>query len=163
MNNIEVVIEETYNDNLVIVNEEISVTKEDINNIAKLVKNPKIENFYEMVYYQEKIRFSNIDGNTKIKLDEKINIIKEEKNKVLVLNELIEDYLREEDEIQKEAIIDLYKDLLKDSKKHIILYEQVNPSNFFNERNLIIGFLLIALISVFSIFTLRIIKRKRNK
>ena len=163
MNNIEVVIEETYNDNLVIVNEEISVTKEDINNIAKLVKNPKIENFYEMVYYQEKIRFSNIDGNTKIRLDEKINIIKEEKNKVLVLNELIEDYLREEDEIQKEAIIDLYKDLLKDSKKHIILYEEVNPSNFFNERNLIIGFLLIALISVFSIFTLRIIKRKRNK
>lgn len=161
-NEIEVTIKEEYSDN-VRINETLSeVNENDINTISKLSKTAKIDDYYEMVYYQEKIRNSNVDETLVLKLDMAIKSIKDEKNKIIHLNELISEYLLFEDEMLKAEIINLYNNLLKDSKKHIIDYEEVNPNNLFTSRNLVTLGLTITIISIISIFTFRIIKRKRN-
>lgn len=162
INNIEVAIEEEYSNNFLFEDQESLVSDDEIKEISVLSSSKKINDYYKMIYFQEKIRSSNVEDDLKDKLNENIIFIKEEKKNIIYINNLIKEYLIQENEELKEEIITAYNNLSKDSKQYINDYEEVDLNNILNSRNLIICGLLILSIGIAFAFVFRIIKRKRN-
>ncbi|MDD2681594.1 MAG: terpene cyclase/mutase family protein [Bacilli bacterium] len=162
INNIEVAIEEEYSNDFLFEDQESIVSDDEIKEISVLSSSKKINDYYKMIYFQEKIRSSNVEDDLKDKLNENIMFIKEEKKNIIYINNLIKEYLIQENEELKEEIITAYNNLSKDSKQYINDYEEVNLNNILNSRNLIICGLLILSIGIAFAFVFRIIKRKRN-
>jgi len=162
INNIEVAIEEEYSNDFLFEDQESIVSDDEIKEISVLSSSKKINDYYKMIYFQEKIRSSNVEDDLKDKLNENIMFIKEEKKNIIYINNLIKEYLIQENEELKEEIITAYNNLSKDSKQYINDYEEVDLNNILNSRNLIICGLLILSIGIAFAFVFRIIKRKRN-
>ncbi|MFA7507281.1 MAG: prenyltransferase/squalene oxidase repeat-containing protein [Bacilli bacterium] len=162
INNIEVAIEEEYSNDFLFEDQESIVSDDEIKEISVLSSSKKINDYYKMIYFQEKIRSSNVEDDLKDKLNENIIFIKEEKKNIIYINNLIKEYLIQENEELKEEIITAYNNLSKDSKQYINDYEEVDLNNILNSRNLIICGLLILSIGIAFAFVFRIIKRKRN-
>lgn len=162
INNIEVAIEEEYSNDFLFEDQESIVSDDEIKEISVLSSSKKINDYYKMIYFQEKIRSSNVEDDLKDKLNENIMFIKEEKKNIIYINNLIKEYLIQENEELKEEIIIAYNNLSKDSKQYINDYEEVDLNNILNSRNLIICGLLILSIGIAFAFVFRIIKRKRN-
>lgn len=162
INNIEVAIEEEYSNDFLFEDQESIISDDEIKEISVLSSSKKINDYYKMIYFQEKIRSSNVQDDLKDKLNENIIFIKEEKKNIIYINNLIKEYLIQENEELKEEIITAYNNLSKDSKQYINDYEEVDLNNILNSRNLIICGLLILSIGIAFAFVFRIIKRKRN-